>query len=72
MALVIPPEMSAPTPDPDLLAARATAQYIEAMARDLRTLAMDAGLPFTAYLLSMVEADASSVGRRDAREKKGG
>lgn len=62
--------MNAPNPDPELLAARATAQYIEAMARDLRGLALGAGLPFTAYLLSMVEADASSVGRRDPRERK--
>lgn len=46
------------------------AQYIGAMARDLRGLAAGAGLPFIAYLLAMVEEDASSVGRSAASEKK--
>ena len=46
---------------------RAAAQYIEAMARDLKGLASGSGLGFLAYLLGMVETDASSVVRQTDR-----
>jgi hypothetical protein len=62
--------MSIQPQEPDPTAARATAQYIAAMARDLRGLASGSGLPFIAYLLAMVEADASTVGRKATGEEK--
>lgn len=40
---------------------RATAHYIEDMAKELRTLAAKANLGFLAYLLGMVEDDASAT-----------
>lgn len=59
--------MSTEPPEADVSEARAMAQYISAMARDLRGLAAGAGLPFIAYLLAMVEEDA---GRSAADKKK--
>ena len=44
--------------------ARETAQYIEALAKDLRRLAAAADLGFLAYLLAMVEDDAGATARR--------
>ena len=44
--------------------ARETAQYIEALAKDLRRLAATADLGFLAYLLAMVEDDAGATVRR--------
>ena len=46
-------KIEAKVPDPG--DAQATAQYIEAMARDLKGLATGASLGFLAYLLSMVD-----------------
>jgi len=57
---IMKPDPTAPEPDDP----RTAAQYIEAMARDLKGLALTSGLPFLAYLLGMVEADASSTARR--------
>jgi hypothetical protein len=57
-------KIEAKVPDPG--DARATAQYIEAMAKDLKGLATGAGLSFLAYLLAMVEADAAATVRRGA------
>ena len=45
------------------------AQYIAAMAHDLKGLAAGAGLPFIAYLLAMVEEDAATVVRRPAKKR---
>ena len=56
--------MTTKSPYPDTPQTRATAQYIATMARDLRGLALGAGLPFTAYLLGMVEEDASTICRQ--------
>ena len=44
--------------------ARATAQYIETLAKDLKRLAAAADLGFLAYLLAMVEDDAGATVRR--------
>ncbi len=55
-------KIEAKVPDPG--DAQATAQYIEAMARDLKGLATGASLGFLAYLLSMVEADAAATAKR--------
>ena len=41
--------------------ARATAQYIEAMAKDLKALAATSGLGFLSYLLAMVQAEAATT-----------
>lgn len=62
--------MNTHPPETDSSEALAMAQYIGAMARDLRGLAASAGLPFIAYLLAMVEEDASSLGRSAAHGKK--
>lgn len=43
---------------------RETAQYIHALARDLKQLARDAKLGFLAYLLAMVEDDAATTIRK--------
>jgi len=43
---------------------RETAQYIEALTKDLRRLAAAADLGFLAYLLAMVEDDAGATARR--------
>jgi hypothetical protein len=41
-----------------------TARYIQRLAKELRVMATDSGLPFLAYLLSMVEDDAAATVRR--------
>jgi hypothetical protein len=41
-----------------------TARYIQRLAKELRVMATEAGLPFLAYLLSMVEDDAAATVRR--------
>jgi hypothetical protein len=43
---------------------RETADYIERLARELRTIAARSDLEFLAYLFSMVEDDAAATGRR--------
>jgi hypothetical protein len=62
-------DMTTQSPHPDIPETRATAQYIATMARDLKGLAVGAGLPFTAYLLGMVEEDASTVYRQAEKSK---
>lgn len=61
--------MRSPGPSSDADSA-ATADYISAIARELRTLAAKSNLGFLAYLLAMVEDDAQETPRRlaDARE----
>ena len=49
---------------------RATAQYIEAMARDLKGLASGSGLSFLVFLLGMVE-EASGIERKADRKRDG-
>jgi hypothetical protein len=44
--------------------ARDTARYIQRMAKELRTLAIESELGFLAYLLSMVEDDAAATARQ--------
>jgi hypothetical protein len=44
--------------------ARETADYVERLARELRTIAAQSDLEFLAYLFSMVEEDAAAMGRR--------
>jgi hypothetical protein len=41
-----------------------TARYIEHLAKELRTLAAQSDLGFIAYLLGMVEDEASTTARR--------
>jgi hypothetical protein len=43
--------------------ARETAVYIHRMAKELRSLAVEADLGFLAYLLAMVEDDAAATAR---------
>lgn len=52
--------------------ARETAQYIEAMAKDLRRLAAAADLGFLAYLIAMVEDEAGATALRSAGQDKPG
>lgn len=49
------------TPEPG--DARTTAQYIEAMTKDLKGLAATAGLSFLSYLLAMAEAEAATTSK---------
>ncbi len=44
--------------------ARDTARYIQRMAKELRTMAVESNLGFLAYLLSMVEDDAAATARQ--------
>ncbi|MCB1489143.1 MAG: hypothetical protein KDJ86_19935 [Bauldia sp.] len=47
-----------------------SARYIEAMAKELRTIASRSDLGFLAFLLRMVEDDAGAeAGRRDSEPK---
>jgi len=68
-ALRFPIAMTTQLPTQDTPETRATAQYIATMARDLKGLAVGAGLPFTAYLLGMVEEDASTVYRQAEKSR---
>ena len=49
-----------------------TVRYIENMAKELRTLAGQAGQDFLAYLLAMAEDEAANIVRRAGEEAKGG
>ena len=44
--------------------ARDTARYIQRMAKELRSMAVESNLGFLAYLLSMVEDDAAATVRQ--------
>lgn len=46
------------------------AQYIAALAHELRTLAARADLGFVAYLLGMVEDEASATVRQSAEQRR--
>jgi hypothetical protein len=47
---------------------RETADYVERLARELRTIAAQSDLEFLAYVFSMVEDDAATMGRRLAEK----
>ena len=47
------------------------AQYIAAIARELRSVAAKADLGFLAYLLSMVEDEAATSGQKQAEQREG-
>ncbi len=60
-----PPGMM-PNADP-----AATADYIGAIAKELRALASKSNLGFLAYLLAMVEDDAQATAKRLDAEREG-
>ena len=47
------------------------AQYIAALARELRTMAAKADLGFVAYLLAMVEDEAAASVQKQAKQREG-
>ncbi len=47
---------------------RETADYVERVARELRAIAAQSDLEFLAYVFSMVEDDAATMGRRLAEK----
>ena len=61
-------ESSQPPPRPE---EEEAAEYIAALARELRTLAAKADLGFIAYLLGMVEDEASAAIRQSAGPRTG-
>ena len=63
-----PHEFTKPPLQPD---GEETAQYIAVLAHELRTMAAKANLGFLAYLLAMVEDEATANARKRADQREG-
>ncbi len=61
-------DLSNPVPQPE---SEEAAQYIGALSHELRTMAAKANLGFLAYLLGMVEDEASAVLQKLNQQREG-